>query len=448
MGDDPGSQGAARAAQARAARWRGDRHRLRPVGADRARGRAPARQARRGVRRRRARVPRVSPAPALGARRGGVAAARRAGRVHRDARSGRQREHHVARRHRDRDRGDGRCGDRDGRECAQEARGVEARARRRAVERRALAGDRGGCGRGRPGALLQPADHHVVVRPGVHARGAGGPAVRAARLYEDLRDGGGGGPRRDARPGADGLFRARPHSVRGGESPQSMADRRIPPCARRGTRLAEDDARRGGPRAGGHRVARARARRRIHAADGRGRSAVHADRAAGIVGGQGGRIAPADRPPHQDGPRSRERVRQGGPRRVGDRSRADGDDRDDDPVQAEIRVAAWHDDGEARRGARSHGARAGVVEHLGAADTQPDRHARDRHQEPGRREGVRPGSRRDRSRDAGDRARGTGASRASRRRSPSGWKAGATSISSSTAAPPRVTGSTSPTCRT
>ena len=85
------------------------------------------------------------------------------------------------------------------------------------------------------------------------------------------------------------------------------------------------------------------ARRRIHAADGRGRSAVHAHRAAGIVGGQGGRAPPADRPADQDGSRGRARVRQGGPRRIGDRPRADGDDRDDDPVQAESRVAAGDD---------------------------------------------------------------------------------------------------------
>ena len=214
VGDDPGGQGEARAAEARAAAGRRDRSRLRPLGADRARGRPSERQARRGVRRRRARVPRVPAAPALGAGGGRVAAARRAGGVRRDARAGRQRQHHVAGRHRDRDRRDGRRGDRDDRERAQEARGVEARARRRAVRRRALARHHRRLGRGRPGALLQPAHHHAVVRAGVHARSAGGPDVRAARLHEDLRDGGRRGTRGDAGAGADGLLRARAHSRR------------------------------------------------------------------------------------------------------------------------------------------------------------------------------------------------------------------------------------------
>ena len=44
VGDDPGGQGAARAAPARAASRRRSRHCLRPVGADRARRRSPARQ--------------------------------------------------------------------------------------------------------------------------------------------------------------------------------------------------------------------------------------------------------------------------------------------------------------------------------------------------------------------------------------------------------------------
>ena len=43
-----------------------------------------------------------------------------------------------------------------------------------------------------PGAVLQPARHHAVVRAGVHARSAGRPAVLAARLHQDLRDGRGG----------------------------------------------------------------------------------------------------------------------------------------------------------------------------------------------------------------------------------------------------------------
>ena len=53
-------------------------------------------------------------------------------------------------------------------------------------------------------------------------------------------------------------------------------------------------------RAGGEPVAAAAHRRRVHAAAGRGRPAVHAVGAAGPVGRQGGRAAAADRPPDQD----------------------------------------------------------------------------------------------------------------------------------------------------
>ena len=80
---------------------------------------------------------------------------------------------------------------------------------------------------------------------------------------------------------------------------------------------------------------------RVHAADGRGRSSLHANRAARTVRGQGGRASAANRPDDQGGARGRARVRQGRTRRNGDRPRADGDDRNDDPVQAPQRVARW-----------------------------------------------------------------------------------------------------------
>ena len=50
--------------------------------------------------------------------------------------------------------------------------------------------------------------------PDVHARSAGRAAVLAARLHQDLRDGGCGGLRRDARSRADGLPDPRPDSRR------------------------------------------------------------------------------------------------------------------------------------------------------------------------------------------------------------------------------------------
>ena len=70
---------------------------LRPLAAHRPRRRQPARQARRGVHRRRAGVRGVPVPPALGAGGGRRAAGRRAGGVRRDALAGRQREHPVAR---------------------------------------------------------------------------------------------------------------------------------------------------------------------------------------------------------------------------------------------------------------------------------------------------------------------------------------------------------------
>ncbi len=51
------------------------------------------------------------------------------------------------------------------------------------------------------------------------------------------------------------------------------------------------------------------------------------------------------------------------------------------------RMARGDDDRQADRGARSDRARAGALQHLGAADPQSHRHARDRHQEPDRHQG-------------------------------------------------------------
>ena len=64
--------------------------------------------------------------------------------------------------------------------------------------------------------------------------------------------------------------------------------------------------------------------------------------------------------------------------------------------------------------------RAGPVQHLGAADPQPHRHAGHRHQEPGRRQGGRhrPGG--DRPHHRRDRARGEGRARRVAARWPSG----------------------------
>ena len=81
---------------------------------------------------------------------------------------------------------------------------------------------------------------------------------------------------------------------------------------------------------------------------------------------------PAHRPADQVGARGRHRVRQSGPRRHRDRSRAPDDVRDDHPLQAARAVARRHDPRQADRRARPNGAGARSREHLGAADPQPD----------------------------------------------------------------------------
>jgi len=85
------------------------------------------------------------------------------------------------------------------------------------------------------------------------------------------------------------------------------------------------------------------------------------------------------------------------PRRDRDRDRdrpgAAGDVRNHHSVQAKKRMAARHDARQTGRGAGPHGQGSRPVQHLGAADSQPHRHAGHRHQEPGGRQGVgcRPG---------------------------------------------------------
>ena len=93
---------------------------------------------------------------------------------------------------------------------------------------------------------------------------------------------------------------------------QPLPDRRLPPAAARRARLAEDHAAGGRPRACGDGLAVPAARRRVHAAARRRRPALHADRAAGAVRGQGGRDPAADRPDDPPGSRGGAGVRQGG----------------------------------------------------------------------------------------------------------------------------------------
>ncbi len=102
-------QGAHGGAQAGAARGRGDRRDLRPLGADPARGGQPLRPADRGVHRRRPGLPAVPVPPALGLRRHRHPAARHTGGLPGHALPGHQRQYHVPGRHRHRHRRHGGC---------------------------------------------------------------------------------------------------------------------------------------------------------------------------------------------------------------------------------------------------------------------------------------------------------------------------------------------------
>ena len=71
-------------------------------------------------------------------------------------------------------------------------------------------------------------DHRAEFPAGLHAGGAGGATVCAARVHENLCDGRGGRHRRHPRAGADGLFHPRTYPAREAEPGQSRADRGLP----------------------------------------------------------------------------------------------------------------------------------------------------------------------------------------------------------------------------
>ena len=99
-------------------------------------------------------------------------------------------------------------------------------------QRRALGAHRRGKCAGRARALLQPADHHAVVHPDFHARGAGGTLVCAAGIHQDLCDGRRRGSRRHTGARADGVLHSRQHPTGRQESTQSLAGACLSPAAR------------------------------------------------------------------------------------------------------------------------------------------------------------------------------------------------------------------------
>src|SRR5204862_1400909 len=74
---------------------------------------------------------------------------------------------------------------------------------------RSAAVDHSGCEAGCTSDLLSAGDHRDLVRTGVPARGAGRPDVPAARLYDNVRDGGGVAVVDQPRSGADDSLHSR-----------------------------------------------------------------------------------------------------------------------------------------------------------------------------------------------------------------------------------------------
>ncbi len=89
---------------------------------------------------------------------------------------------------------------------------------------RALGGRATRLGGGWAGAVLLAAHYHPELSARVHTAGPGGPAILAACLHEDLRDGGRGRPVGNPGAGADGLPHPRPHPSRDGQSTESAPD--------------------------------------------------------------------------------------------------------------------------------------------------------------------------------------------------------------------------------
>ena len=82
--------------------------------------------------------------------------------------------------------------------------------------------------RGGADALLLAAGHHRLVHPGLHPAGAGGAAVQAAGLHQDLLHGRGGPAVHHAGAGPDGLFHSRQNSAGGEEPDQPLPHLAVP----------------------------------------------------------------------------------------------------------------------------------------------------------------------------------------------------------------------------
>ena len=109
---------------------------------------------------------------------------------------------------------------------------------------------------GRAGAVLLAADHHRVVPAGVHAGVAGGAAVLAAGLHQDLLDGRRRAAVGHAGAGADDAVHPRPDHAGGEEPGEPLPDLGLSPDHRLGDALEEAHHRAGRDRDGASRSTR------------------------------------------------------------------------------------------------------------------------------------------------------------------------------------------------
>ncbi len=82
--------------------------------------------------------------------------------------------------------------------------------------------------RSRPGAILQPVDHHRVVHADLHAGIPGRTSVQPSGVHQDVCDGGRGYPVSDAGPGPDDHLRSRPDRSGTQEPDQPLSDLGLP----------------------------------------------------------------------------------------------------------------------------------------------------------------------------------------------------------------------------
>ena len=220
-------QGETRRARGRPAGRGGGGDRLRPLRPHPPRRRPPAGEADRGVPRGRRGMRALPPSLPQRLRRRRHPAPGHPDLLHRHVGPGHQRQHHVARGDRHRRRRHGRRRHRADRERPPAPRAGPRPQGALGDHRRLFEG-------GGAGPVLLAADRHPLLPAGFHPGGAGGAAVQAAGLHQDLRHGRRRHPVDHGGAGADRLLPARPPRRRRPQSPQPPAD----PGVRAGPRLA------------------------------------------------------------------------------------------------------------------------------------------------------------------------------------------------------------------